>query len=258
MPMLLHNKNKEAPNTGHTFVQAEIPVAGIDGVTHVNIKCFACNHQGHYSGSCPTDGKTNIQLLQATSGTDTIDDGVEKGVETSFTFAQLPHTLIPKHWVLLDSQSTVSVFNNPVMLKNLHKSSTPLKVFTNGGCQISHLIGDIPNFGTVWYNPNSLANILSLAEVRKNNRVTMDTAVEPALCVHLANGSVMKFTEYSTGLYFHDARAPKETTHTSESVIAYSFLNTVEKNKKQFTPKEIEGANAARVLYRMIGRPSQK
>jgi hypothetical protein len=105
-----HNKNEKAPNTGHTFVQAEIPVAGIDGVTHANIKCFACNHQGHYSSSCPTDSKTNIQLLQATSGMDTIDDGVEKGVETSFTFAQLPHTLIPKHWVLLDSQSTVSVF----------------------------------------------------------------------------------------------------------------------------------------------------
>jgi hypothetical protein len=179
-----HNKNEEAPNTGHTFVQAEIPVAGTDGVTHAKIKCFTCNHKGHYSGFCPTDDKTNVQLLQATSGTDTIDDVKRKVAETSFIFAQLPHTLIPKHWVLLDSQSTVSVFNNPVMLKNLRKSSTPLKVFTNGGCQISHLIGDIPNFGTVWYNPNSLANILSLAEVRKNNRVTMDMAVEPALCVH--------------------------------------------------------------------------
>jgi hypothetical protein len=131
-----HNKNEEAPNTGHTFVQAESPVAGMDGVTHVNIKCFACNHQGHYSGSCPTDGEANIQLLQATSGTDTIDDGVKHGAENGFTFAQLPHTLIPKHWVLLDSQSTVSVFNNPVMLKNLRKAPTPLKVFTNGGCQV--------------------------------------------------------------------------------------------------------------------------
>jgi hypothetical protein len=103
-----------------------------------------------------------------------------------------------------------------------------------------------------------LANIISLAAVRKNNRVTMDTAVEPALCVHLANGSVMKFTEYSTGLYFHDARAPKVATSTSESVIAYSFLNTVEHNKKQFTPKEIEGADAARALYSLIGRPAQE
>jgi hypothetical protein len=253
-----HNKNEEAPNTGHTFAQAGSPVAGIDGVTHANIKCFACNHQGHYSGSCPTDGEANIQLLQETSGTDTTDDGVEHGAETILTFAQLPHTLIPKHWVLLNSQSTVSVFNNPAMLKNLRKASTPLKVFTNGGCQDSHLLGNIPSFGTVWYNPNSLANILSLAVVRKNNRVMMDTAVEPALCVHLANGSVIKFTKYSTGLYFHDARAPKVATSTSESVIAYSFLNTVEHNKKQFTPKEIEGADAARALYCMIGRPAQK
>jgi hypothetical protein len=82
-----HNKNEEAPNTGHTFVQAEIPVAGTDGVTHAKIKCFTCNHKGHYSGFCPTDDKTNVQLLQATSGTDTIDDVKRKVAEIYFCAA---------------------------------------------------------------------------------------------------------------------------------------------------------------------------
>ena len=31
----------------------------------------------------------------------------------------------------------------------------------------SYMVGDLPNFGTVWYNDKSLANILSLSDVRK-------------------------------------------------------------------------------------------
>jgi hypothetical protein len=46
------------------------------------------------------------------------------------------------------------------------------------------MIGDLSNFGEVWYNRESLANILSMAEVRKRNRITMDTDIEQALLVH--------------------------------------------------------------------------
>ena len=98
--------------------------------------------------------------------------------------------------MLLDSQSTLSVFKNPSFLFNIRRSSNQLKVYTNGGTQVSLLIGNIKNFGTVWYNPNLLANIFSLAAVRKRCRITIDTNVEPALCVHRTDGSVMKFSEY--------------------------------------------------------------
>jgi len=103
-----------------------------------------------------------------------------------FSFTQLPshHELISSSWVLLDSQSTVSVFKNPNFLTNIRRSNSQLKVHTNGGTQISSLVGDIKNFGTVWYNPDSLANIFSLAAVRKLCCITMDTSVEAALCVH--------------------------------------------------------------------------
>jgi hypothetical protein len=119
------------------------------------------------------------------------------------------------------------------------------------------LIGDIKNFGTVWYNPKSLANIFSLAAVRKLCRITMDSNVEPALCVHLANGSVMKFSEYKTGLYYHDAAAAAPKTNVAP-VIDYSFVTTVVDSKKRFTRREIEGANKARELSKKIGRPSQQ
>jgi hypothetical protein len=75
------------------------------------------------------------------------------------------YDLIPSSWVLLDSQSSVLVFKNPSFLSNIRCSSNHLKAYTNGGTQLSLLIGDIKNIGTVWYNPNSLANIFSLATI---------------------------------------------------------------------------------------------
>ena len=55
------------------------------------------------------------------------------------------------------------------------------------------MIGELENFGTVWYNETSLANILSMAQVRKVYRVTMDTNEEPAIFVHRKNGSKISF-----------------------------------------------------------------
>jgi hypothetical protein len=132
-----------------------------------------------------------------------------------------------------------------------------LKVYTNGGTQVLLLIGDIKNFGTVWYNPNSLANIFSLAAVRKLCQITKDTSVEPALCVHCTDGSVMKFSEYKNGLHYHDAAVAAPKTNVAP-VIDYSFVNTVAADKKIFTRREIEGANKARALSKKIGRPSQQ
>jgi len=86
---------------------------------------------------------------------------------------------------------------------NIRPSDTHVTVHTNGGTQVSRFIGDIPNFGTVWYNPASIANILSLAAVHKVCRVTMDTAIAAAFHVHKVDGSLMTFTEYHSGLQIY-------------------------------------------------------
>ena len=50
-----------------------------------------------------------------------------------------------------------------------------MRCSTNGGSQDSDMIGDLPGYGTVWFNPSSIANILSLARILKTRRVTIDT-----------------------------------------------------------------------------------
>jgi hypothetical protein len=114
-------------------------------------------------------------------------------------------------------------------------------------------MGTVTNFGDVWFNEDSLANILSMAAVRKVCRITMDTSIEAAMHVHQKDGTVMTFKEYKSGPYYYNT-APKQSNTTN----AYLFLNTVAGNKGNYTRREIEGANKARALYKKIGRPSEK
>ena len=83
-------------------------------------------------------------------------------------------------------------------------------------------------------------------------------SVEAAMCVHRKDGTMMKFKEFDSGLYYYDADMSK---FSNSSVTNYShrstFLQTVNKNKEKFTNRKIQGANAARKLYRNIGRPSE-
>jgi hypothetical protein len=106
--------------------------------------------------------------------------------------------MIDQDWILLDSESTVCIFSNRKFLRNIRHCGTKegLRVHSNGGFQDTHMIGDLPGFGRVWYNKGSLANILSLAPaVCRVCRVTMDSQQEAALVVHKHDGKKMKFTE---------------------------------------------------------------
>ncbi len=91
-------------------------------------------------------------------------NGVEDDTLYGCMFATNSNNSILDTWiVLLDSQSTVSIFCNAKFLHNICMSPTKLVVITNGGKQISTMISDLKNFGPVWYNPESIANILSHA-----------------------------------------------------------------------------------------------
>ena len=103
--------------------------------------------------------------------------------------------------------------------------------------------------------PHSIANILSLADVRKICRVTLDTSTEPALCVHRLDGSVMKFVKHDSGLYVYDTTAAARHRHSSSaSVPAHTMVSTVADQKQLFSRRQIAAADVARELYRKIGR----
>jgi Reverse transcriptase (RNA-dependent DNA polymerase)/Zinc knuckle len=218
--------------TAMTFAQK----AAHDGVT-----CYKCKASGHYAADCPVGTNAGTTLVQHA-----LSLAQTKGASDFAT------TGIDPDWILLDSQSTISVFKNPHMLQNIRKSEKILRAITNGGHQDSTMIGDFPNLGAVWYNPDSIANILSLADVRKICRISMDSSVEPVINVHRLDGSLMKFVEHESGLYVYSPNNASNNT-----VSAYTIVSTVAEQKKLFSPREIKDADQARVLYRKIGRPSE-
>ena len=67
--------------------------------------------------------------------------------------------------------------------------------------------------------------------------------------MYKSNGTVLKFLRSNRGLYYHDIR-----WSTTSTVL----LNTVDEDKKLFTPRMLNRVDKARRLYGMIGRPSER
>ena len=65
-------------------------------------------------------------------------------------------------WILLDSQSTVDLIANPIMLLNIRKvrSEEAIHVQYNSGVKVMDRVGDLPGYRNVWYEPTGIANSL--------------------------------------------------------------------------------------------------
>ena len=110
---------------------------------------------------------------------------------------------LPQDWILLDNQSTVNVFSNRSLLRNIRETTREMVIRCNAGVTRTRMIGDLPGFaGEVWYNPDGIANILSLSDVKRHYRVTYDSNASGSFLVHKDNGEVREFVESASGLYY--------------------------------------------------------
>jgi hypothetical protein len=157
---------------------------------------------------------------------------------------------IPESWILLDNQSTVDMFANASLLRNIRKATSTMKILCNAGVAMTNLIGELPGYGTVWYNKDSIANILSLARVKKKFQVMFDSGNHNGFIVHKANGEQTVFKESDQGLFYLDTDESQQ-----EGLI---MLNTIAENKAEYTVEAYTRATLARKIQIMIGRPSTK
>ena len=84
---------------------------------------------------------------------------------------------VPLTWLLLGRQSTVDLIANPKMLLNIRKErgEDAICMHCNSGVKIVDRVGDLPGYGTVWYEPTGIANILSMSRATKKFRVVFDS-----------------------------------------------------------------------------------
>ena len=285
-----YKSNKTVKGTGDPY---EL-VPGADGKVHLNVTCFRCNYVGHYAHQCSvcffqSAEYPNTKECDEDTGavSDACDSSGDDSSETSslnaYSFSFLQTMLmsfnqikdsefedryngLKDSWILLDTQSNCDIFHNKRLLTNIVKVEGPGMVLKSNGNNMlrTNKMGEVKGYGRVWYNKDSLANILSLANVRKKFRITFETGPLdpcPSIIVHCNDGKVLKFQEHKMGLYVYDAAETVPFSNicdnSSKNSCIYSLLQTVEENESKYKAREVKKARKALELYRLIGRPSQ-
>ena len=125
--------------------------------------------------------------------------------------------------------------SNPTKIKHtLHLS-------TNAGLLKTNMQTDVTGYGKVWYHPNAIANVFSLARVADKYRVQYDSNTEDAFTVHGPNRKV-KFHRIAENLYIW---APKAADIKAGTALIY----TLQENKSFFTDRQIQKAKLAKKLF---------
>jgi hypothetical protein len=169
---------------------------------------------------------------------------------------------INKDWCLLDSQSTCNVFVNPRYLTNIRMApgGQEMHIHCNAGTVICRTIGELSGFGTVWYHPTGIANVLSLAKVQKIFRVTYDSTEGNCFEVHSPRNP--RFTMSAAGLYYLDMRKQnvqrdhllaEQGEELTPMERGGSGIRTVEKNKSKYSTRDVARANEARRFQEITG-----
>ena len=252
-----------------------------------DITCIRCNRTGHFANKCaevnaldgtvltiegavaeavvvptvasaPVDGATHATVhwddggdrcgFQFLNGGEVqqLNDGVLHGQHKAATGQP-----VPSSWILLDNQSTVDVFSNGALLRNIRKPGTSCRISCNAGMVVTELVGDLDGYpNPVWYHPGGIANILSLHRVGQTCRIQYDNEKPGAVFrITKPDGTVRDFRPSITGLHYCDTR---EHQGISMPIV------TVSDNKNKYTVRAYRQALLARRIQDTIGRPSTR
>ena len=114
-----------------------------------------------------------------------------KTSEDENEFCYIYHqNLLGLNWktcLLINSESSIDIFNNPKLLTEIHQVKKPLKLHCYAGnIQVTQK-GRFDRI-EVWYHPKGIANILSLKTLKKRHHVTYDR--NDVFKVHTGQGIV--------------------------------------------------------------------
>ena len=115
-------------------------------------------------------------------------------------------------------------------------SEEAIQVHCNSGVNIVDRVGYLPGYGTVWYEPTGIANILSMSRATKKFRVVFNSKGRNYFRLVLPDRGV-RFQLSPNGLYYFDA------VYRESSVL---LLKTVSENREGLTRREYEANREAR------------
>ena len=229
------------------------------------VECYVCGEFGHYARDCK-DRKVAAKALVTKTGGDNSDDGYEKDDEEGTIYVTTSETvLFSINDVLLDSQASVNVFCNPLLLKNVRKSDR--QVLLNGvqsgaaGVTITQE-GDFNDVGKVYFSAEATANILSYAVmVDEGNKVLYDQDNDRFELRPIGSKLVYSFCRKNVSgsegrFYCCDVKSMvKKRATVYPAIVDHAFIETEHENMLKYTKREIEGAYKARDLLARMGFP---
>ena len=124
---------------------------------------------------------------------------------------------------MLNSEPSAHTFNNQDLLENIWSVPNELTLVSNGGLMTTHEQDSIKNLRTdhpIWYHSEFIANILSLALIKDQFRVTYDSENGGVFEVHIPGKNSLYFPCYNNGLHIHECGTK-----------GFSFVETVAENK---------------------------
>jgi hypothetical protein len=120
------------------------------------------------------------------------------------------------------------------------------------------VIGDLAGYGTVWFDPKSIANILSLSRVIEKFHVTFDSKHGGSFLLNKPDGTVREFQRSDRGLYFLDTATTVRNdvkSNNRDASSAIVMVNTVAANKGNYTNADYLKAVRAGSFKSRLGAP---
>ena len=130
------------------------------------------------------------------------------------------------------------------------RSAQYMYIHCTAGVTRTNLVGELPGYGTVWFHPDGIANILSLSRVKTKYQITFDSDENNEFIVHKPDGSTRNFKESSCGLYY------PSTAVTGVAETGTALVTTVADNASNYTHANYSRALLARKTQQIIRRPS--
>ena len=147
--------------------------------------------------------------------------------------AQLSKVALPSDMVILDSASSCNIFMNKDLLTDMKNTSKEMILYGNSSEVKTKKMG-LYDGVYMWYNLDSIANVLKLSLVSKEYRVVMDMKRERAIQVLWGKNDWYVFKEVGSGLYAYTLRNKLNHTSSYFSSFQISLLETVSENVSKF------------------------
>jgi hypothetical protein len=195
------------------------------------------------------------------------DEALHLQMDTALQFAQVKKEFEPRiaklfkqaglsvkidlrEVILLDIQSTMDLFCNAALVSKTCKSTTSMRLKSNGGTMVVSQKATMPGYNKdVWFSTRAITNIIALSNLIQQYRVTYDSDDKMFVVHRESQGKPnMEFRMHTCGLHYSD---PMNEKHLA-------FINTVSENKEGFMKRQIKSAELARTLYMTLSYPSMK